>query len=71
MKEDFCGACVAIPLALAGAGTTAFGASKKGSEDKKKKWLLISGISLIAISVAILGYYYFSSKKNCKSCKAN
>lgn len=69
MKEEFCGLCAAIPLALAGAGTTAVGATEKGSEDKKKKWLLISGAILLTLAAGITAYYLFV-RKNCKSCKS-
>lgn len=68
MKEEFCGLCAAIPLAFIGAGTGAVGVTEKGSETKKKKWLLISGGVMIAMAAGIAVYYLFI-KKDCKSCR--
>ena len=34
-KEDFCMACLAVPLALAGAGVAGAGGAKKGMAFKK------------------------------------
>ncbi len=67
MKEEFCGLCAAIPLALAGAGAGAVGVTEKGSEKKKKKWLLVSGGVMIAMALGIIIYYLFI-KKDCKTC---
>jgi flagellar basal body-associated protein FliL len=65
-KEPFCGACLAIPLALAGVGTAGVGAAEKGGHKKRKKILLISGIALTLLSAAIAIYFIFIRK--CKSC---
>jgi len=63
-KEDFCGACVMIPLAMAGAGITGYG-TKKGAYGKQKK--LIMRISLIfTIVTALIAIFYL---RNCKSCR--
>ncbi len=55
IKEDFCGACLALPLAFAGAGT-ATATSGDTSENKSKSsiffWsVVISIIGLIANSM--------------------
>lgn len=63
-KEEFCGSCVAIPLALAGVGAAGVGA-KTGSNKTTKRILLWGGISLTVVSVVIAVIYL----KSCKSCK--
>ena len=63
-KEEFCGACLAIPAALAGVGAAGVGA-KKGSHDKMKKILLWGGIAVTVISVAIAIIYLI----RCKDCR--
>jgi hypothetical protein len=65
-KEPFCGPCLAIPLALAGVGTATAGAAEIGDHKKRKKILLISGITLTLLSAAIAVYFLFIRK--CKSC---
>lgn len=64
-KEEFCGACAAIPLALMGASAAGVGAKKKGNHKKIKNILLWGGIGLTLLCV-IIGMIYL---KNCKSCK--
>jgi hypothetical protein len=59
LKENFCGACLTIPLAFAGAGT-AIGAEKKA---KLKQWAIIFTI------VSTLLTIYFVYYKKCKTCK--
>jgi hypothetical protein len=59
IKENFCGACVTIPLAFAGAGT-AFGAEKKA---QLKQWAII--LTVISIVLTI----YFIYIKKCNTCK--
>lgn len=64
VKEEFCGACLAIPAALAGVGVAGVGA-KKGSHDKTKKILLWGGIAVTVIS-AIIAIIYLMKCKNCR-----
>lgn len=64
VKEPFCGACLAIPAALAGAGAAGVGA-KKGSHDKTKKILLWGGIAITLIS-AIIAIWFLT---RCKTCR--
>jgi hypothetical protein len=68
-KEEFCGACIAVPFALAGAGVTAYGAggSKKGYKKQKKIafWVGI-GVTLLSLAIAV---YYLWIKKDCSDCE--
>ena len=61
-KEEFCGACAAVPLALVGAGTAGLGTKKHG---KTKKIMLWSGVGVTAISVIIV-LIYLSSCQDCR-----
>ncbi len=64
VKEEFCGACLAIPAALAGVGAAGVGA-QKGSHDKMKKIMLWGGIAVTVIS-AIIAIIYLMKCKNCR-----
>jgi hypothetical protein len=59
VKENFCGACLTIPLAFAGAGT-AIGAEKKA---RLKQWAIIFTIVSIVLTV------YFIYIKKCRTCR--
>ena len=59
VKENFCGACLTIPLAFAGAGT-AFGAEKKAA---LKKWAIVFTV------VSVLFTVYFVYIRKCNTCK--
>lgn len=61
--ENFCGACLAVPLAIAGAGTA--GVAAKGSHGKTKKILLGVGITVVIISL-IIGIVYLAKCKKCR-----
>ena len=63
IKEEFCGACVALPLALVGAGTAGLGA--KGTHNKTKKIMLWSGIGVTVLSL-IAAIYFITRCKNCR-----
>jgi hypothetical protein len=63
IREDFCGMCLAVPFALAGAGVA--GLSSK-EDYHRRKWIMIStGIIILIISMFLLWYY-----QDCTSCKA-
>ena len=63
VRENFCGMCMAVPIALAGAGVA--GLSSK-EDYQKRKWIMIStGIVVIVICLFLLWYY-----QDCTSCKA-
>jgi hypothetical protein len=66
-QEDFCTACAMIPLAFAGAGTTAYGASSRGSSKKMRTILLWTGVSTALIAFLTIMYVYYI-KKNCVEC---
>lgn len=63
IKEEFCGACVALPLALVGAGTAGVGA--KGDHSKTKTIMLWVGIALTLISL-VVAIYFITRCKNCR-----
>jgi hypothetical protein len=64
VKEEFCGACLAIPAALVGLGAAGAG-SKKGGHSKMKKMLLWGGITVTLVS-AIVAVIYLMKCKNCR-----
>jgi hypothetical protein len=74
MKEDFCPACIAIPLAFTGAGTTA-AALTNGGDDLKENFtlgrqsLLWIGLIILIASLIALFYIYRRRKMGyCRSC---
>jgi Na+-driven multidrug efflux pump len=66
IKEEFCPVCLAIPLAFAGVGTSAYGASSRGKYKKQKKIALWGGITVTIISILIAVYYLWIKK--CVEC---
>lgn len=66
-KENFCGACLAVPLAFAGAGASAYGSGSKGKHKKRKQIMFWLGIVSVIISLCIAGYYLFIKK--CEECQ--
>lgn len=65
IREDFCGACITIPLALTGVGIGAT-SIKKGMYKTERKRRLIIGILITVISLIIT--YYILFVKKCKTC---
>ena len=65
VKEEFCGACLAVPLAFAGVGASAYGASSRGKYKTGRKASLWIGIITIIISVIIAIYYLCK----CETCR--
>ena len=63
-REDFCGACVAIPLAAVGTGVAGLGA-KKGNYGKRKKIILWVGVAVTLISLGVAIYFL----TRCKECR--
>jgi hypothetical protein len=61
-KENFCTACLTVPLAIAGSGMSIYGTNSTGKQKKTKKILLISGI----ITLLFVAYLIFR-KKSCSS----
>ena len=61
IREDFCPACVAVPLAMAGAGTSKGANGKQTVLGKVIFWLSII-ITVLSIIVAI---WYFTRCEEC------
>lgn len=69
IKEDFCGACAAIPLAFVGVGISGYGATGSKKEYKRRKQIMFwSGIATIVLALAII-VYYKCIKKDCTECE--
>lgn len=64
-KEEFCAACLAVPMALVGAGAAGVGAKGNGEHKKMKQILLWGGLTITLISIIIALYFLFS----CKDCR--
>lgn len=62
VRENFCGICMAVPIALAGAGVA--GLSTKEDYRKRKKIMITTGIVVLVISLFLWWYY-----QDCASCK--
>ena len=63
IKEEFCGACAAIPVALVG-GVIASSSSQINYK-KNKKIILWIGVSITVISIIIAIYFLLQ----CKTCR--
>lgn len=61
MREDFCGACFIVPLALGGAGVAGLATRQ---QYYSRKWIII--MSLLAVFVVVLIFYIKS--KGCSLC---
>lgn len=66
-REEFCGACLAVPLAMAGVGVGTAGAVTKGSHQRSRKVMLWTGVILVLLSLLIAIYFLFIKK--CSSCR--
>jgi sugar phosphate permease len=62
VRENFCGICMAVPIALAGAGVA--GLSTKEDYRKRKKIMITTGIVVLVVSLFLWWYY-----RDCASCK--
>ena len=62
IKEEFCGICTAIPIALAGLGGTAYAAS--GEDEKRKKIIILIGCSI----VLVVSIYFLIKYSKCSAC---
>jgi Na+-driven multidrug efflux pump len=67
-EEGFCVACLAVPAAFIGVGTSAYGSSSRGSYKKQKKTIFWIGIITTVISILIAVYYLWI--KECSECLA-
>jgi len=61
-KEDFCGACLAVPLALVG-GSTAL--ASKNSHKQRKKIIFFVGLAVTLLSF-VLGLIFLMKCKKCR-----
>lgn len=61
IRENFCGACLAIPLALGGIGAAGLATRQ---EYYSRKWIII--LSFLFIFVLVLIFYL--NKNKCSSC---
>lgn len=62
--EEFCGACVAIPLAFAGIGVGAYGCNSRKKHKHAKK-MAFWGFLVAFISLIVMAYFYFT----CSNCR--
>ena len=67
VKEEFCSACALVPLALAGATSTAYGSQTNGQYKNIAKITFWGGIITVIISTILA--YYFIMIKQCKDCQ--
>jgi Na+-driven multidrug efflux pump len=66
VSEGFCGACLAVPLAFAGLGSSAYGSSGTRKDHKKKKKIAFwAGIVSVILSI-IIAIYYLTSCSTCR-----
>jgi len=69
IKEDFCGACLALPLAFAGAGTATANAYQSKPVEENGEKSKFGGIFFWSVVISVLGLVatvWFMS--DCKSC---
>ena len=71
IREDFCPACLAVPLIFAGGGAAAACSLSPEEEEEAKKnrraLIIWGGIITTILSIAV--YIYFRFVKKCKSCQ--
>lgn len=67
IKEDFCPACIAAPLAFVGLGAAAVGSNEKEKHKNRKKMLLWGGIGTVVISILVAVYFLWYKK--CSDCR--
>jgi hypothetical protein len=61
-KEEFCSACLSIPIALAG------GVAAKGSGGTRKKNHMLMIVSIISFFISLFIAMYYLYFKKCKEC---
>ena len=70
VKEDFCPSCLIVPLAVAGAASTAAGSQVSGKHKLMRKVLFYSGVITVASVLVILFYMFVLKKKeDCVQCR--
>lgn len=68
IKEDFCPACLAVPLAMAGAGAGIAGTMDKGKKHKTQKKMLV-WVGVLTVVFAVLFIIYYKFIKKCEECR--
>lgn len=63
-KENFCGACIAAPVAIAGAAGAA--GSSRGKNKSLQLGIFIGSVVLSVLGIVIALYYLYP--KNCMDC---
>lgn len=63
IREEFCGVCAAIPVALMGAGASATGMSMDRYK-AKRKWMLLFGVASLLFSIVIVWW-----NRDCSECR--
>lgn len=67
MKEDFCGVCAAVPIALAGLGGTAYVSTTNEEKKRNKIIILLVCYVILAFSIFFLIKYDKCAKCNVPS----
>ena len=68
--ENFCPACLAVPLIFASGGAAAItGMTPEEEEKEKTKRMWIIAISIITMLLSIGCWVYYRYYANCESCK--
>ena len=66
-RENFCPACLAVPLAFAGAGASSAGAKNSDSSNSSNNKILFwGGIGVLVLSLMVAVYYKYY--KDCEAC---
>ncbi len=65
-KENFCSACVAIPIAMAGTGLSMYGNTQTSKDYRRQKDILFWSGIIISIIFLIITIYYVNT---CHSCR--
>ena len=64
-KEDFCGACLAVPAAIAGASVAGITSKSSGSHKKTKTIIFWVSMVFTVLSLALAVWWFMS----CKTCQ--
>jgi hypothetical protein len=65
-KEEFCPACVAVPIAMAGAGMAGIGSTKDPKKNKKSRNIMLMVGIIVTLFSLLIGIIYL---KRCKDCR--
>jgi hypothetical protein len=70
VRENFCGACLAVPLIFAGGGLAAAGGlSDAEKKEAKKKRMYTIWFGIITTILSIIAYVYFRYYAGCTECQ--